>query len=307
MTEPRYHSFHAFLRQRFGCKVWRVPVDAGLTCPNRDGTVGREGCIFCNNAAFGPGGAIRPTLSVPEQLQRGIAQLRSRRVAEAFLAYFQPYSNTYASVAVLQRLYEEALSVEGVVGLAIGTRPDCVSDEILDLLERLAKKTFVQLEYGLPSASNPTLQWIGRGHGVEAFDDAMRRSQGRGIWLCGHLIVGLPGEGWKEALHTQEVMVEAGIDGIKYHQLQVVRGSRLETLHAQNPLPLLSMETYLQWLVDLLEALPWHVTVQRLCATTKSDLLVGPHWPLSPGSFAQRVEEELKRRGTRQGSRRSRF
>ncbi len=293
-----WHGYGAYLRRRFGAPVRKVAIDAGFTCPNRDGTRGSGGCVYCDNASFNPN-RQGPRLPVAEQVRIG---MRAARGAEIFIAYFQAYTNTYAPVECLRALYEEALAVEGVVGLAIGTRPDCIDEATLDLLEELARRAYVQLEYGLQSACDETLARIDRGHTVADYVEAMDRSRGRGLHLTGHMIVGLPGESLDDFLHTQAVMVAAGIDSIKYHNLHVVKGSRLAEVHANEPVELMTLEAYADALATLLEQLPWRVVVQRVHGTAPKDRLVAPDWCLDGNCVRLAVERVLQERGTRQGS-----
>jgi hypothetical protein len=231
-----------------------------------------------------------------ERIRRGA---RGKRVG--FLAYFQPYTNTDGPVEELERLYREALEVEGVVGLAIGTRPDCVGEEVTALLERFARETYVQVELGLPSIRGETLRRIGRGHGPAAFYEAMQRLGGRGIDRCVHLITFLPGEGREEALETARAIARAGAAGVKIHNLHVLDGTSLAEEWRRGGLRLPTMEEHVATAADILEHLPPTVTIQRICGNAPAPCLLAPDWCRDAGAVGRAVEEELARRGTRQG------
>src|SRR5947209_14360304 len=220
--QRRYNPFSRYLRQRFGCKVYRVTVDAGFTCPNVDGSVAVGGCVFCDNRSFSPNRRL-PRTTIAEQLHRGMAVLNKLFRVEKFVAYFQAATNTYAPVEKLRRLYDEALAHPQVVGLAVGTRPDAVPDEVLDLLEEYARRHYVCLELGLQTRHDRSLDWMNRGHHFDAFVDAVRRCQGRGFDLVTHVILGLPGEDRADMLATADAVAALPLDGIKIHNLHVVR------------------------------------------------------------------------------------
>src|SRR5262245_47748214 len=219
--DRRYYPFSRFLRQRFGARVYRVTLDAGFTCPNVDGAVAVGGCVYCDNRSFSPNRRL-PRTGVREQVRRGVAILQERYRADRFLAYFQAATNTYAPVAKLRRLYDEALDHPQIVGLAVGTRPDTVPDEVLDLLERYARDRYVCLELGLQSIHDCSLDWMNRGHHFDAFVDAVRRCQGRGLDLCAHVILGLPGESREDMLATADALTALPVQAVKIHNLHVV-------------------------------------------------------------------------------------
>jgi len=214
----RYRDLNTYFRSLFGCRVQKISIDAGLTCPNRDGTKGTGGCIYCNARGSGTG-AWAQGLSIREQLLKGKQFLTKRYHAQKFMAYFQSFSNTYAPLAVLQRRYDEALAVDGIVGLAIGTRPDCVNQPVLDLLQSYAERHLIWIEYGLQSAHDQTLILINRGHDAACFTRAVRATQNRGIRICAHVILGLPNETREDMLHTARFVADLGLDGIKLHLL----------------------------------------------------------------------------------------
>ncbi|GIX48130.1 MAG: TIGR01212 family radical SAM protein [Candidatus Tectimicrobiota bacterium] len=298
LTASRYYSFAAHLRQQFACRVYKVCIDAGFTCPNRDGTLAVGGCIYCNNASFSPGNR---RLSVRQQVEAGKAMLRRRYRAQKFIVYFQAYTNTYGDVRLLKRLYDEALACEDVVGLAIGTRPDCVPDPVLDLLADYAARTYLWLELGLESAHDRTLAFLNRGHTVAAFNDAVRRAQQRQLRLCAHLILGLPGETPADMRATARHVAALGLEAVKLHHLHVVRHTVLEKLYRRGEVAVLSLEAYAGLVVDCLEVLPPQTIIMRLMGDAPRATLVAPTWSLHKQAALQRIEAELQRRDTYQG------
>ena len=259
----RYNDLNTYLRALFGCRVQKVTIDAGFSCPNRDGTVSSGGCIYCNVRGSGTGAFARG-MSVTDQLQQGKKALARRYKAQKFIAYFQSFSNTYAPVPTLKRLYEEALAVEDVVGLAIGTRPDCVNEAVLDLLQAYTDRYLIWIEYGLQSAKDETLVLINRGHDAQCFADAVKSTSNRGIKICAHVILGLPGETRDDMLHTARTIADLGVDGLKLHLLYVVKGTRLEALYRQGKFRCLEQQEYVDLVCDFLEHIPRDIIVQRL-------------------------------------------
>ena len=297
-TAVRYRSFTEHLRQTFACRVHKVCIDAGFTCPNRDGTLAMGGCIYCNNVSFSPGNR---RLSVTEQITQGSRFLRKRYGAQKFIAYFQAYTNTYGDIRLLQSLYDAALACEDIVGLAIGTRPDCVSDDVLDLLTDYASRTYLWLELGLESGHDQTLTFINRGHTVAAFDDAVQRAQQRHLRLCAHIILGLPGESPTAMLDTARHLAQLRLDAVKLHHLHVVRHTVLEKMYQRGNVSLLAMEEYAALVVDCLEVLPPDTIIMRLLGDAPRATLVAPTWSLHKQAVLQRIAEELERRNTYQG------
>lgn len=294
----RYVRFTDHLRQTFACRVHKVCIDAGFTCPNRDGTVASGGCIYCNNVSFSPGNR---RLSVTEQIEQSKPFLRKRYKAQKFVAYFQAYTNTYGDVRQLKSLYDEALASDDIVGLSIGTRPDCVSDEVLDLLADYASHTYLWLELGLESGHDQTLTLINRGHTVAAFDDAVHRAQQRGLRLCAHVILGLPGESTAAMVETARHLAALRLDAVKLHHLHVVRHTVLEKMYQRGDLTLFSLDAYARVVVDCLEALPPAMIVMRLIGDAPRSTLVAPAWSLHKQAALRRIEQELERRDTYQG------
>jgi radical SAM protein (TIGR01212 family) len=298
----RYFSRNYFWRRKFGRKVWRVSLDAGLGCPNRDDTLDRRGCIFCNPASFSP--SRRLGLSgITAQLGEGIRRLQVRHKVDRFVAYFQPGTNTYGPIRRLRALYEEALAHPQVVGLAIGTRPDCVPDEVLDLLEDLAGRTWLGVEYGLQTIHDRTLRWLDRGHRYEDFLDVLGRSRSRGLEIGAHVILGLPGESRPDMQATAVELARLGIDSVKLHNLYAVRGTRLADEVAGGHVRLPEMAEHVAAVADFLERLPPGCVVDRLSGDAAAEYLLAPRWCLHKSAVRAAVEAELDRRGTWQGSR----
>ncbi len=288
------------MKKRFGTTVYKVNVDAGFTCPNRDGTAGWGGCIYCNNDSFRPPEA-KPSLPLREQIRNGISYVSRRYGAKKFLVYFQPYTNTYAPVERLEALYREALSEEGVIGLAIGTRPDCVDEEKLAMIETLAKDKFILIEYGLQSIYDRTLEFINRGHDYNTFLRALDMTAGRGIHIGAHIILGFPTETRDEMLHMAGVISELPVGFLKIHQLQVVKDTVLEKIYLNSPFHTFSYEEYITLLVDFLERLSPHIVIQRLFATSPDDMLIAPRWDLSRHRIINDIMNAMKKRRTFQG------
>ncbi|MEJ2166459.1 MAG: TIGR01212 family radical SAM protein [Desulfobacterales bacterium] len=298
----RYNDLNTYFRSRFGCRVQKITIDAGLSCPNRDGTLSTGGCIYCNARGSGTG-ALSRGLSITEQLVQGKRALSRRYKAGKFMAYFQSFSNTYAPIDILKHLYDEALAVEDVVGLSIGTRPDCVAEPVLDLLQEYAQKYLVWIEYGLQSAKDATLALINRGHDVQCFRDAVKATLDRQIKICAHVILGLPGENRSDMLHTAHTIASAGIDGLKLHLLYVIRGTRLETLYRRGGYRCLEQQEYVDLVCDFLERIPSHMIIQRLTGDPHPDELVAPQWSLKKTETLAQIQAELEKRDSWQGKR----
>jgi len=296
----RYNDLNTYLRNQFGCRVQKITVDAGLTCPNRDGTLSRDGCIYCNSRGSGTGAHARG-LSVTRQLINGKDALSRRYGAKKFIAYFQSFSNTYAPLQDLKRIYDEALGVEDIVGLAIGTRPDCVNEAILDLLQDYAKQYLIWIEYGLQSASDATLAFINRGHDVRCFKDAVAKTRNRGIKICAHVILGLPHETRQDMLHTATTIAKLGIDGVKLHLLYVVKGTRLETLYRQGKFNCLEQQSYVNLVCDFLERIPTEMVIQRLTGDPHQHELAAPQWSLKKTETLNLVRRTMEKRDSWQG------
>ena len=295
-----FYGRNFFYRNRFGQKTWKVSVDAGLGCPNRDGTLGTEGCIFCNPESFSPARRSTPR-SISEQIDEGIRHIQSRRNVEKFVAYFQPATNTYAPVERLRRLYGDAIAHPKVVGLSIGTRPDCVPDDVLDLLAELAGRTWLCVEYGLQTIHDRSLEWINRGHDYRAFLDAYRRTRRRGLEVGVHVILGLPGESPDDMLATARELARLRVDAVKLHNLHAVRNTLLAELVAKGQVRLPRFEEYVCWVVDFLEVLGPDCVIDRLSGDAPPEYLIGPKWCLDKSAVRAAVEAKFRHRGTCQG------
>lgn len=296
----RYRDLNTYLRDLFGCRVQKISVDAGLSCPNRDGTLSSGGCIFCNAQGSGTGAHERK-LSITAQLQQGKTWLTRRYKAKKFIAYFQSFSNTYAPIEKLSRLYREALAVDEIVGLSIGTRPDCVDPPVLDLLASFTPTHLVWVEYGLQSAHDDTLERINRGHDFHCFEEAVKATRGRDIKICAHVILGLPGETPQQMLDTARVLSDLGIDGVKLHLLYVVKNTALETSFREGRYRCLEQLEYVDLVCRFLELLPPDVVIQRLTGDPHPDELVAPAWALERNKTFALLKDKLEKEDSRQG------
>jgi uncharacterized protein len=303
MQQLPYNQHSEVLKRQFGQKVFKVTLDAGFNCPNRDGTKTWGGCTFCD--ASGSSAQIAPpTLPLTEQLTLGMNGWKQRygEKAQKFIAYYQAFTNTHDTPERLRQVYQVALDHPDVVGIAIGTRPDCVGEPILDVLEEIAQKKYLWVEYGLQSAHNASLVFINRAHTVEEYIDAVQRTQRRGIDICGHLIHGLPGETREMMLASVQLLVDLKITGIKIHSLHILKGSIMAQQYRRGEIPLFTMVDYVQWVCDSLELLPWEMHIHRLTGDGLKHLLIAPDWSRDKRSVLQAIHQEMQRRGTRQGS-----
>ena len=291
------------LRSRFGERVQKLSIDAGFTCPNLDGTKARGGCTYCNNASFSAAVGLRRKFTISEQLERARAFYAARSSARKYLAYFQPYTNTYAPLETLRAVYDEALAFPGVVGLAIGTRPDCVPDPVLDLLESYARGgVYIYLELGLQTANDETQRRTNRAHGLADFEDAVARAAGRGLELCAHVILGLPGEGPADARRTAEALAPLPVDAVKIHHFYVCEGTPLADEWRAGRVAPPELPVYIELLADFLERIPERIAIERICADCRPALLIAPNFRGGVTEVGRRLKEEMMRRGTRQGS-----
>jgi len=301
-SSKRYSDLKTYWRNRFGCTVYKLPVDAGFTCPNRDGSLGTGGCIYCD----GRGSRLRqegPLPSVSEQIRRGGEFYRNRKGAKKFIAYFQTFTNTYAPCDQLERLYDEALAQEDVIGLSIGTRPDCVSDDVLNLLKGYARERHVWLEFGLQSIHDETLLRINRGHTAAQFFDAILRAADDNLLICTHIIAGLPGEHSEDVLETAKILASLPIAGIKIHSLLALEGTAMGEEYKKGQLTLWTQEEYVKTVCDVLEILPPDMVIQRLTADGYHDIFLAPAWATNKMKILNAIDRELERRNTRQGYR----
>lgn len=296
----RYRSLSSWLKERFGEPVRKINLDAGLGCPNRNGSLGTTGCIYCNQRGSGTG-AFNSGLSVGRQIDTGIAFLSRRYRCNKFIGYFQSYSNTYGNPEYLTRLYREALQRPEIVGLAIGTRPDCVPDSVLDILSDL-KDRLLWIEYGLQSIHRETLNLIRRGHGPEEFRDAVRRTKKRGIPVVVHLMLGLPGESIEDMIASAKAVAVEGVQGVKLHPLYVIRGTYLERMYNEGGYMPLSQEQASRATLAVLEVLPPEIVVHRMTSDPHSDELVAPLWMLRRNEVRRHLEEAMLIEDFRHGS-----
>lgn len=299
----RYHHYNHFLRSVFGQRVQKVSVDAGFTCPNVDGTVALGGCTFCDNRSFSPSRRIPRLKEIRDQIDDGIRRLKMRYRCEQFMAYFQPATNTYAPVERLRAVYEEALQHPQVVAMAIGTRPDCVPEPVLDLLSEFSERTFLSVEYGLQTIHDRSLDWMNRGHHHNAFLDAMERSRGRGFEICAHVMLGLPGEKREEMLATAREVARLQLDSVKIHNLYAVENTPLADQVRSGEVKLLERDEYIETLVDFLELLPPSMVVERVSGEAPTPYFFGPSWCLDKNDVRRALDAEFLRRDSWQGKR----
>ena len=288
-----YNDFGTWIRKQLPFKVQKISVDAGFTCPNRDGRIGMGGCIFCDNKSFNPAYCSRQK-SVTEQLEDG-KQFFARKYPEMkYLAYFQAYTNTYEAVDKLKALYEEALAVEDVVGIVIGTRPDCVSPELFDYLEELNQRTFLIVEYGIESCNDETLRYINRGHDFACTRRAVEETARRGIFVGGHIIMGLPGEDASESLRQAPIVSSLPLTMLKIHQMQIIKGTKLAKLYAESPFHLYTVEEYIDLITQYIQLLRKDLVLERFVTQSPSDMLIAPKWGLKNYEFTNLLNNKLK-------------
>lgn len=288
-----YNDFGAWLRSHFPYKVQKISVDAGFTCPNRDGRIGRGGCTFCDNNTFNPSYCNKNS-SIREQLETGKKFFARKYPKMKYLAYFQAYTNTYAPLDTLKRMYEEALGTENVVGIVIGTRPDCVNKELLDYLGSLSQQVFVSVEYGIESTNDTTLKNINRGHSFDCTRRAISETAARGITVGGHIILGLPGEDTQESLRQASIISQTELDILKIHQLQIIRGTRLEREYCEHPFHLYTPEEYIGLLTEYIRRLRPNIVLDRFTSQSPADMLVAPRWGLKNHEFADRLANHMR-------------
>lgn len=296
----RYFACNLFLRHAFGERVQKVSVDAGFTCPNVDGTVAIGGCTFCDNRSFSPSRRL-PRQAIRDQIDEGIRRLRRRYDCNRFMAYFQPATNTYAPVARLRSVYEAALEHPLVTGLAIGTRPDCLPNEVLDLLEEIAQRTYLSVEIGMQTIHDRSLDEMNRGHHHDAMLDAVDRCQGRGFEVCAHVILGWPSETHDDMLATAREVARLPIDSVKIHNLYAVKNTVLADQVMRGEVQLMSRDTYVRTLVDVLEILPPRMVVERISGDAPGDYFIGPSWCLDKPGVLLALRHEMEQRDTYQG------
>lgn len=294
------HTFGQAMKSRYKQRVHKVAIDANFTCPNRDGSIGRGGCTFCNNVSFSPNG--RQPASITQQISNGRCVIQKRTGAKKYIAYFQAYTNTYDDINVLKKRYDKALAEPDVIGLAIGTRPDCVPDKVLDLLASYHDAGYeIWLELGLQSSFDKTLKSVNRGHGYAEYRIAVKAARRRGLQVCTHLIMGLPGETSSHMRISLLRTMELGVDGIKLHPLHVVKGTQLANQWRKKEYHPLEMNEYVNIVADLVELTPANVIYHRLTGTASKNILLAPTWCSQKWNVLNAIEAELKRRKSYQG------
>ena len=302
MNEIRYNDLSAYLSAHFPYKVQKISLNAGFTCPNRDGTVGYGGCTYCNNQTFNPA-YCKTEKTVTEQLEEGKQFFACKYPEMKFLAYFQAYTNTYAELEELKRKYEEALQVKDVVGIVIGTRPDCMPDTLLDYLEELNQRTFLIVEYGVESTDNDTLKRINRGHTFEVAEEAIRMTAARGIRVGAHIILGLPGESNEQLIEQAGVLSALPLTTLKLHQLQLIKGTRMAHEFEMQPedFHLYSADEYIDLVIDYVEHLRPDIVLERFVSQSPKELLIAPDWGLKNHEFTDKVKKRMRERDAWQG------
>ncbi len=296
----RYRLFSDHLKQHFGVRVHKISVDGGFSCPNRGGTRELAGCLFCDPGGSGAVG-IERRLAVRQQIEHGKEIMTRKYKAKKFLAYFQPFSNTWAEPEILRALYDEALAVPDVVGLSVGTRPDCLPPPVLDLVAEYHQRTYFWLELGLQSVHDRTLDFLRRGHDYAAFLQAFHGVRPRGVRVCVHVIIGLPGESREEILVTADEMARLRVDGIKIHLLHVLKGTPLGQMYEKGDISVLEQDEYVSLAADFIERLHPDTLIHRLTGDGPRDLLLAPQWSLNKWEVLNAIDAELEKRGSGQG------
>lgn len=298
--EDRYYCYSHYLKQTFGTRVYKISLDAGFSCPTRDGSISANGCLYCNNASFAPERRGRQP-SVRQQMEAGIATARAKKRGQKFLAYFQAYTNTCAPTPKLARLYRAALDFPEVLGICIGTRPDCISQTTLALLQEISQNSYVSLELGLESVYDTTLEWAKRGHTMRDSIRAIQKVKKSGLHVAAHLILGFPTETRREMLDSTTILNKLPLDALKIHHLHVVKNTPLEKLYARRPFHTFSPDEWILLVSDFLERLRPDIVIQRLCGDARPGTLIAPQWQMPKIEIIRRIREELERRGSYQG------
>jgi len=298
----RYLNYNTVLKSEFSERVQKISINAGFTCPNRDGSKGTGGCTYCNNQTFSPE-YCKPAKSVSRQLEEGIAFFNHKYEAQKYLAYFQSYTNTYDKLENLTKIYEEALRNPKVVGIVVGTRPDCVSDELLDYFAELNKRYYVMIEYGVESTCEETLQLINRGHDYACAEDAIRKTASRGIRTAAHLILGLPGESRDTILSHAVNISRLPLTTIKLHQLQLVKGTVMSRQYTEHPekFNMMTAAEYIELVIDFMEIMNPQIALERFISQSPPSMLIAPDWGLKNFEFVSKIEKRLEERETWQG------
>jgi len=302
-TEKRYNDFSSFIRRKFNSRVQKVSIDAGFTCPNKDGTKGVGGCTYCNNNTFNPD-YCKPIKPIKQQINEGIEFFSKKYKTQKYLAYFQAFTNTYAPLADLKKMYEEALDHEDVIGLVVATRPDCIKDDVLDYLEELAAAgNFIKLEFGLESTKNETLEAINRCQTHEEAIDAFKRADGRGLHLGGHLILGLPGETKEDMMNHAKMVSQLPINTLKIHHLQIVKHTMMAVQFKKTPeiFTFMELDEYIDFVVDFVEKLKPEIIIERFFSESPASMLIHPKYGLKNFEVKHLVEKRLEEREAMQG------
>ena len=302
-TDKRYNDFSSFIRRKFNTRVQKVSIDAGFTCPNKDGTKGVGGCTYCNNNTFNPD-YCKPIKPIKQQIDEGIVFFSKKYKTQKYLAYFQAFTNTYAPLADLKKMYEEALSHPDVIGLVIATRPDCIKNEVLDYLEELAAAgNFIKLEFGLESTKNETLEAINRCQTHEEAIDAFKRADGRGLHLGGHLILGLPGETKEDMMNHANMVSQLPINTLKIHHLQIVKHTMMAVQFKKTPemFTFMELDEYIDFVVDFVEKLKPEIIIERFFSESPASMLIHPKYGLKNFEVKHLVEKRLEEREAMQG------
>lgn len=299
-----WNDYSSYIKNTFGKRVQKISVNAGFSCPNKDGTLSKSGCIFCNNRSFSPF-YCQPDMPIKDQLQKGIEFFGKKYKSQEYLAYFQSGTNTYADVETLEKLYYEALQVDGVIGLVIGTRPDCIDNEKLTLISNIAKTHYVTIELGAESTNNKTLELINRKHSWEVTKDAIIKTKEAGINTCLHLILGLPGENEKDFIHHAKNISKLPVDFLKIHQMQILKNTILEKLFNEKPDIFfnITIDKYAEIIVRFCEYLSPNIIIERFTSESPKDLLVAPNWQGKKNfEIAHIIEKKFKEKNTYQGA-----
>ena len=300
VNKPHYNDYGTWIRSRFPFRVQKISVDAGFTCPNRDGRISTGGCIFCDNRTFNPSYCDKRQ-SIRQQLQEGKRFFSRKYPDMKYLAYFQAFTNTYAPLSELKSLYEEALEVEDIVGIVIGTRPDCMSDDLLDYLSEINRHTFLIVEYGIESANDATLRHINRGHSFEQSRQTIERTNQRGILTGGHIILGLPGEDAEESIRQAPLISALKLDILKIHQMQIIRGTQLEKEYTEKPFHVYSIDEYIKLIANYIQYLRKDLVLERFVSQSPQELLIAPQWGLKNHEFTNLLQNYLKQHDIYQG------
>lgn len=300
VNTPYYNDYGSWIRRQFPCRVQKISIDAGFTCPNRDGRISTGGCIYCDNRTFNPEYCQRRD-SISQQLEAGKLFFGKKYPDMKYLAYFQAYTNTYGSIEHLRLLYEEALKTDDVAGIVIGTRPDCISDELLDYLEGLNKRTFLMVEYGVESANDETLKLINRGHNFSDSVSAIAKTHARGILTGAHIILGLPSEDETESLRQAPIISSLPIDVLKIHQMQIVKGTRLAEMYQEKPFHVYTVDEYISLIANYIQKLRKDLVLERFVSQSPKDMIIAPHWGLKNYQFTNLLNNYLRKNNIHQG------